>query len=78
MTLRVFSWKSYTFSSCASLKTILVDASWALPKECVGSQTFYGCKALVGGNRTAFSSGNAGYAMMRVDAEGTPGYLTAG
>lgn len=69
---------SYTFSSCSSLATILVDASWALPKGCVGSQTFYGCKALVGGNGTAFSSGNAGYAMMRVDAEGTPGYLTAG
>lgn len=69
---------SYTFSSCSSLATILVDASWALPKGYVGSQTFYGCKALVGGNGTAFSSGNAGYAMIRVDAEGTPGYLTAG
>ena len=69
---------SYTFSSCASLATILVDASWALPKGCAGSQTFYGCKALVGGNGTAFDSGKAGYAMAVVDREGSPGYLTAG
>lgn len=69
---------SYTFASCASLARIVADASWALPKGCAGAQTFYNCKALVGGNGTAFSSGNAGYAMMRVDAEGSPGYLTAG
>lgn len=69
---------SYTFASCSSLARIVVDASWTLPKGCAGAQTFYNCKALVGGNGTAFSSGNAGYAMMRVDVEGSPGYLTAG
>ena len=69
---------SFAFSSCSSLERIVVDASWALPKGYMGAQTFYNCKALVGGNGTAFSSGNAGYAMMRVDVEGSPGYLTAG
>lgn len=69
---------SYTFASCALLTRIVVDASWALPKGCAGSQTFYNCNALVGGNGTAFSSGKAGYAMAVVDREGSPGYLTAG
>lgn len=69
---------SYTFASCSSLARIAVDASWQLPKGCAGSQTFYGCKALVGGNGTAFDSGKAGYAMAVVDREGSPGYLTAG
>ncbi len=68
----------YTFGSCASLERIVVDASWALPKGCAGSQTFYRCKALVGGNGTAFDSGKAGHAMAVVDREGSPGYLTAG
>ena len=69
---------SYTFGSCSSLAKIVVDTSWELPKGCAGPQTFYGCKALVGGNGMAFDSGNAGYVMAVVDREGSPGYLTAG
>ncbi len=58
---------------------VLVDASWGLPKSGVsGLATFYNCKAIVGGNGTAYSSAKYGYAMMRVDAPGTAGYLTAG
>ncbi len=58
---------------------VLVDASWELPKSGVSSlATFHNCKAIVGGNGTAYGSSKYGYAMMRVDAPGVAGYLTAG
>ncbi len=70
---------TYTFAACTSPKTILVDSSWALPSSGVsGLATFYNCKAIVGGNGTAYSSSKTNYAMMKVDAAGTAGYLTAG
>ncbi len=70
---------SYLFGSCYALKTVVVDADWELPKSGVsGLATFYNCKAIVGGNGTAYSSAKYGYAMMRVDAPGVTGYLTAG
>ena len=51
---------------------------WALPSSGVsGMQCFYNCKALVGGNGTAWSSSNTGYTYMRVDRAGQAGYLTA-
>ncbi len=68
----------YTFGGCRSLATIYADASWQLPAKGVsGMQCFYGCSALVGGNGTAWSSSNTGYAYMRIDKDGAPGYLTA-
>ncbi len=70
---------TYTFAGCGALKTILVDADWALPKSGVsGLATFYNCKAIVGGNGTAYDSSKTGYAMMKVDVAGSAGYLTAG
>lgn len=70
---------SYLFGGCSALKTILMDADWALPKSGLsGMATFYNCKAIVGGNGTTYSSSNYGYAMMRVDTAGAAGYLTAG
>jgi hypothetical protein len=68
----------YTFSGCSSLTTILADATWALPSSGVsGSQCFYGCRNLVGGNGTSWSSSNANYTYMRIDRAGQAGYLTA-
>ena len=68
----------YCFAGCSSLVTIYADSTWALPSSGVsGSQCFYNCNALVGGNGTAWSSSNTGYQYMRIDAAGSPGYLTA-
>ena len=68
----------YCFAGCGALATIYADASWALPASGVsGSQCFYSCGSLVGGNGTAWSSSNTSYAYMRIDTASTPGYLTA-
>ena len=67
----------YAFASCGSLQTIYVDGTLALPAGCTGMGTFYGCAAIVGGNGTAYSASATGVAMMRIDAAGTAGYLTA-
>lgn len=65
------------FGGCSALTTILADATWTLPSSGVsGTNTFYGCSQLVGGNGTVFDASNVGYQYMRVDAAGTPGYLT--
>ena len=67
-----------TFGSCSNLATIYADSSWALPSsELSGSQTFYNCNALVGGNGTTYASSRTGYTYMRIDVTGTLGYLTA-
>lgn len=70
---------TYCFSGCSSLVTIWADAGWALPGSgLTGPQCFYNCNSLVGGNGTAWESSKTGYAYLRIDAAGTPGYLTAG
>ena len=67
-----------TFGSCSNLVTIYADSSWALPSSGLsGSQTFYNCNSLVGGNGTTYANSRTGYTYMRVDTTGTPGYLTA-
>ncbi|OUO62047.1 hypothetical protein B5F74_02220 [Collinsella sp. An271] len=68
---------SHTFNGCSALETILVDADWALAEGAGGMGTFYGCTSLVGGAGTVWSEDADGASMMRVDAMGTPGYLTA-
>lgn len=68
----------YTFSGCSALTTIYSDASWALPTQgLTGSQCFYTCSNLVGGNGTTYASGRTAHTYFRIDAPGTPGYLTA-
>lgn len=43
----------YAFSGCSHLTTIYANATWALPSsEITGSQCFYSCSSLVGGNGT--------------------------
>ncbi|NHM15796.1 leucine-rich repeat protein [Eggerthellaceae bacterium zg-887] len=67
----------YCFSGCSSLTTIYADSTWALPSSGIsGSQCFYQCSSLVGGNGTAWSSSNVGYTYMRIDKTGQAGYLT--
>ena len=68
----------YCFGGCSALTTIYADSTWALPSSGVsGTQVFYNCRNLVGGNGTAWSSSNVGYAYMRIDRAGQAGYLTA-
>lgn len=68
----------YCFSGSASLATIYADPSWALPASGIsGSSCFYNCKALVGGNGTAWASNKTAYTYFRIDTASTPGYLTA-
>ena len=69
----------YCFSGCSSLTTIYADSTWAPPSSGIsGSQCFYSCNSLVGGNGTVWSSSNTGYTYMRIDRAGQAGYLTAG
>ena len=68
----------YCFSGCSSLTTIYADSTWTLPSSGIsGSQCFYSCNRLVGGNGTVWSSSNTGYTYMRIDRTGQAGYLTA-
>ena len=68
----------YCFSGCSSLTTIYADSTWALPSSGIsGSQCFYSCSSLVGGNGTAWSSSNTSYTYMRLDKAGQAGYLTS-
>lgn len=60
----------YTFGACTSLAKIIVNAGWELSKGCTGSSTFYNCKAIVGGNGTAYGSKQTTCAMCRIDREG--------
>ena len=67
----------YCFAGCNALATIYADATWALPSSGLsGSQCFYNCPNLVGGNGTAWASSKTGYTYFRIDKSGSPGYLT--
>lgn len=67
-----------TFGSCSNLVTIYADSSWALPSSGLsGSQTFYNCSNLVGGNGTTYASTRNNYTYMRIDTANSAGYLTA-
>ena len=66
------------FGSCSALVTIYADSTWALPSSGIsGSQCFYSCRKLVGGNGTTWSSSATSYAYFRIDRSGQAGYLTA-
>ena len=68
----------YTFGGCSNLTTIYADLSWALPSSGIsGSQCFYNCSALVGGNGTVYARSKESYTYMRIDAANQAGYLTA-
>lgn len=66
---------SYAFTDCSSLTTIYGNASWAdASYDKLG--TFLRCTSLVGGNGTAYSAERTGAEYLRIDAEGSPGYMT--
>ena len=66
----------YCFAGCSSLTTIYANSTWALRSSGIsGSQCFYNCSSLVGGNGTTWSSSNTGYSYMRIDKAGQAGYL---
>ena len=70
---------TYTFGGCSKSRTILVDTSWKLPTSGLSAfGTFRNCTSIVGGAGTAYDVKKASGAMMRIDAAGAPGYLTAG
>ena len=66
------------FRSCSALTTIYADADWELPSGMSGSNVFYGCSSLVGGNGTTYSATKVSYKYFVIDSEDAEGYLTAG
>lgn len=67
---------SECFNGCGNLRTIVVSPEFAMPSGCAGSGVFTGCSSLLGGNGTAFNPAATGVSMMRIDAAGSPGYLS--
>lgn len=64
------------FSGCTKLQLIYVDSTWALPSGASGSQCFYNCTSIRGGNWTTYDSSHTDATYMRPDVEGSPGYLS--
>lgn len=68
---------NYVFYNCSKLETIYAGSDWVLPAAGITKiGTFSNCQALVGGYGTAWTSVNVDGAYMRIDTEGSPGYLT--
>jgi hypothetical protein len=66
----------YAFSGCSNLAYIYVSSDWKLPSNSTGFQCFNGCKGLMGGNGTKWSSDHTAADYMRIDKDGEPGYLS--
>lgn len=67
------------FGNCVSLTTILVGDKWTTTSVKEGDNYMFGeCEKLVGGAGTTYSEDHTGLEYARIDAEGTPGYLTQG
>ena len=72
-----FNYLFYTFSGCSHMTTIYADSTWALPTSGItGSQCFYSCSSLVGGNSTAWASNKTAYTYFRIDTASAPGHIT--
>lgn len=68
----------HCFSKCTKLRTIYADSWWSLPTSGItGTQCFYNCPSLVGGNGTVWTSNNTSYTFMQIDRVGQMGYLTS-
>ena len=66
------------FEYCSNLTMIYADSTWALPTSSLpGTNMFYNCASLAGGNGTAYASSRTEYTYMRIDAANSAGYLTA-
>ena len=66
----------YMFAYCNYLQTIYVGDGWDTSKVTSSSYMFDYCSNLVGENGTTYNSSYTDKTYARVDAEGTPGYLT--
>ena len=64
------------FFGCAMLRTIFCEGDWS-ELTASGSDMFYGCALLTGGNGTTYDSGNVNKAYARVDKDGAAGYFTS-
>ena len=64
------------FAHCNMLETILVGNGWNTSNVTIFSSMFYDCTNLVGENGTTYNSSYTNKTYARIDAEGTPGYLT--
>ena len=67
---------SYMFNECSALTTIYVGSDWSTEAVTNGTDMFNKCTNLVGGAGTTFSADHIDHTYARIDAEGTPGYLT--
>ena len=67
---------SSCFAGDIMLKKIYVSNSNIMNTISNGSNMFYNCTSLVGGNGTTFNSTKIDQSMAVIDALGTPGYLT--
>ena len=68
---------SSMFFRCIHLKTITVGDSWSKAGVSNSEQMFGESGSLVGGNGTRYDAGHVDAEYARVDAPGSPGYLTA-
>lgn len=70
----------HMFYDCTALKTIYANPdenyTYAFGNT-TGYEMFDGCKNLVGGNNTAYSSSKTNKEYARIDRVGSPGYFTA-
>ena len=64
------------FSGCTSLQTIVVNTSWVLDESVAGTNMFYNCVSLCGGNGTVFNSTKLDADYAKIDTSSTKGYLS--
>ena len=64
------------FANCSKLTTIYVGSGWTVGRVSSYNTIFANCTSLVGGNGTRWSSSHVDKTYARIDASGTPGYLT--
>ena len=69
---------SEMFQNMSSVETIYVGSGWNMSGVTSSTGMFEGDAKLIGGNGTVYDSTHIDKEYARIDAEGTPGYLTAG
>ncbi len=67
---------SSMFQDCQGLTTIYVSRLWSAAEVGTSGDMFSNCQNLKGGNGTTFTAENTNKNYARIDAAGTPGYLT--
>lgn len=67
---------NYMFEGCSNLKTIFSGSNWQIGSTATTTDMFKDCTLLKGGNGTSYDSNHTDGTYARVDAAGTPGYLT--